>query len=131
MFELTWSETALEQLADAYVAAGTEDRERMATAIEALNVRLRADPLAVGESRIGTFRVVFVLSSQSCSTFRNRTKPFASYGSVLLVVESLPELTSPYHPELWAANDHLHGGAHAPFVVVERLNHFVDQRRVG
>lgn len=60
MFALTWSNIALDQLADAYVAAPTEDRERMAAAIEALNARLRTDPLAVGESRVGGFRVVFV-----------------------------------------------------------------------
>jgi hypothetical protein len=60
MFDLTWENTALEQLADAYVAATTEDREQMATAIEALNVRIRSDPLAVGESRLGAYRVAFV-----------------------------------------------------------------------
>lgn len=60
MFELTWSNTSLDQLADSYVAATTEERQRMAAAIESLNTRLRADPLAVGESRVGAFRVAFV-----------------------------------------------------------------------
>jgi hypothetical protein len=60
MFDLTWEDTALNQLADAYIAASAKDRERMSAAIEALNARLRAEPLAVGESRVGAFRVVFV-----------------------------------------------------------------------
>jgi plasmid stabilization system protein ParE len=60
MFDLTWEDTALNQLADAYVAADPEERERMAAGVEALNTRLRADPLAVGESRTGGFRMVFV-----------------------------------------------------------------------
>jgi hypothetical protein len=60
MFDLTWESTPLDQLAEAYVAADAEERARIAAAVEALNVRLRADPLAVGESRIGQFRVAFV-----------------------------------------------------------------------
>ncbi|QJW99297.1 hypothetical protein FTUN_6900 [Frigoriglobus tundricola] len=60
MFTLTWESTALDQLADAYVAATPDDRERMAAGVESLNARLRADPLAVGESRVGGFRVEFV-----------------------------------------------------------------------
>jgi ParE toxin of type II toxin-antitoxin system, parDE len=60
MFALIWLSTALDQLADAYVAANSEDRARMAAGIEALNARLRADPLSVGESRVGGFRVDFV-----------------------------------------------------------------------
>ncbi|MBN9121497.1 MAG: hypothetical protein J0I06_20500 [Planctomycetes bacterium] len=60
MFALVWEDTALDQLADAYVAAGSEDRAQMAAGVEALNTRLRDDPLAVGESRAGGFRIGFV-----------------------------------------------------------------------
>ena len=60
MFDLTWSNTALDQLAEAYITSSAEDRVQMAAAVEALNTRLRADPLEVGESRAGAFRVVFV-----------------------------------------------------------------------
>jgi plasmid stabilization system protein ParE len=60
MFDLTWENTALDQLADAYVAADPEERERTAAGVESLNTRLRDDPLAVGESRTGAFRMVFV-----------------------------------------------------------------------
>jgi hypothetical protein len=58
MFTLNWEGMALDQLADVYVAATAEERERIA--VEALNARLRADPLAVGESRVGGFRITFV-----------------------------------------------------------------------
>jgi plasmid stabilization system protein ParE len=60
MFALIWSNTALDQLADAYVAADPVEREQMAAGIESLNTRLRDDPLAVGESRVGAYRVEFV-----------------------------------------------------------------------
>jgi hypothetical protein len=60
MFTLTWENTALDQLADAYVAADSDERARMAAAVDALNVRLRTDPMSVGESRVGAFRVEFV-----------------------------------------------------------------------
>jgi len=39
MFALTWSNTALDALADIYVAAEPDERARMAAALEALNVR--------------------------------------------------------------------------------------------
>jgi hypothetical protein len=55
-----WLFAALEELADIYVAATAEERTRMATAIEALNARLAADPLHEGESRVGESRVTFV-----------------------------------------------------------------------
>ena len=60
MFALTWSNTALDALADIYVAAEPDERARMAAALEALNVRLRADPLSVGESRAGSNRIALV-----------------------------------------------------------------------
>lgn len=60
MFALTWSNTALDQLADVYVAATPDQRTRMASFIDGVNERLRVDPLAVGESRSGGHRIVFV-----------------------------------------------------------------------
>lgn len=60
MFALVWENTALDQLAEAYVAADSAVRAQMAASVEALNTNLRDDPLAVGESRIGGFRVTFV-----------------------------------------------------------------------
>jgi hypothetical protein len=60
MFAVTWEYTALDQLADIYVAAGSDERPRMASAVESLNARLRTDPLAVGESRSGTGRIAVV-----------------------------------------------------------------------
>ncbi len=50
----------LDRLADLYLGARSDERERMAAGVEALNARLRADPLDVGESREGGFRVAFV-----------------------------------------------------------------------
>ncbi|MBA4063461.1 MAG: hypothetical protein C0501_07065 [Isosphaera sp.] len=59
MFALIWLNKALDALADVYVRATPEERERMAAAVDALNARLRSDPLNEGESRAGGFRVTF------------------------------------------------------------------------
>jgi hypothetical protein len=60
MFALTWSITALDQLAEVYIALDPDQRERLAANVEALNARLRADPSTVGESRSGTRRIAFI-----------------------------------------------------------------------
>jgi hypothetical protein len=59
MFALVWSNRALDQLAALYVDATVEERERMAAGVNALNTRLRSDPLNEGESRAGGLRVTF------------------------------------------------------------------------
>ncbi|MBA4064613.1 MAG: hypothetical protein C0501_13045 [Isosphaera sp.] len=59
MWALTWPAVLLDRLAEVYVAADPALRERMARAVEALNARLRADPLVVGESRERGFRIAF------------------------------------------------------------------------
>ena len=59
MFESFWLESALDRLAIIYVAADTPDRARLAEGVERLNNRLASDPLDVGESRAGGFRVAF------------------------------------------------------------------------
>jgi hypothetical protein len=60
VFTLIWSNRALDQLAEIYVSADAAERARMAPAIEALNVRLRNDPSAEGESRAGELRITFI-----------------------------------------------------------------------
>jgi hypothetical protein len=60
VFALIWLDAVLDELADLYVAADLADRTRMATAVEALNARLRADPLVEGKSREGNLRITFV-----------------------------------------------------------------------
>lgn len=60
MFTLIWLDRALDQLADIYVAADPAERSRMAAAVDALNARLRADPLSEGESRVGNGRITFI-----------------------------------------------------------------------
>lgn len=59
MFTLIWLDVTLDELADVYVAVTPEQRARIAAGIEALNTRLRDDPLSVGESRSGGRRLVF------------------------------------------------------------------------
>lgn len=59
MYEYLWTDATLDKLTDIYVAAGVPDRERMATGVQAFNVRLAADPLSVGESRVGGYRIGF------------------------------------------------------------------------
>jgi hypothetical protein len=60
VFALIWLDAVLDDLANLYVSAGAEERARMAAAIEALNTRLRNDPLAEGESREGNLRITFI-----------------------------------------------------------------------
>jgi hypothetical protein len=57
MFAVIWLNSALDQLADVYVAAAPAERQRIAAGVEALNARLAADPLSVGESRVGGNRI--------------------------------------------------------------------------
>lgn len=59
MFALIWTNRALTALADLYTSATVEERERIAAGVDALNARLRNDPLTEGESRTGNFRVAF------------------------------------------------------------------------
>jgi hypothetical protein len=59
MYTVIWRTTALDRLADLYVAASVADRERLATGVEALNSQLAHDPLAIGESRAGDRRIAF------------------------------------------------------------------------
>jgi plasmid stabilization system protein ParE len=59
MFALNWTEQALNELAEIYVTATVEERERMARGVDALNTRLRSDPLNEGESRTGGLRMTF------------------------------------------------------------------------
>jgi plasmid stabilization system protein ParE len=59
MFALTWSNDALDLLADIYVAATPAERARIAAGVEALNARLRSDPINEGESRPNGRRLTF------------------------------------------------------------------------
>ena len=59
MYAVIWKTALLDRLADIYVAAEVDERERMAAGIEALNARLADDPSDVGESRVGGYRVAF------------------------------------------------------------------------
>ena len=59
MFEYRWLESTLNKLADIYVATDRDERERMAAGVEAFNAQLAVDPMDVGESRVGGYRVAF------------------------------------------------------------------------
>lgn len=59
MFEYHWLEAVLDKLAAIYVTAPPAERDRMAAGVELFNARLSLDPLGVGESRVGGFRVAF------------------------------------------------------------------------
>lgn len=59
MFQYLWLESALDKLADIYVTLDPDERERVAAGIERFNERLASEPLDVGESRVGGFRVAF------------------------------------------------------------------------
>jgi hypothetical protein len=57
MFALIWRDAALDELADAWVAADPSTRDEIERVVKGLNRRLGNDPLQVGESRFGGYRV--------------------------------------------------------------------------
>ena len=59
MYTVIWKSLLLDRLAAIYFAADVAERERMAVGVEAFNAQLAADPLDVGESRVGGYRVAF------------------------------------------------------------------------
>ncbi|MBX9624056.1 MAG: hypothetical protein K2X82_09630 [Gemmataceae bacterium] len=60
MFALSWGDTPLDRMADAYIRLDLAAQDRLAGAVENLNTRLRSDPLDVGESRTGGYRLTFL-----------------------------------------------------------------------
>lgn len=60
MFSVVWQGTALDELADALVRSDLATQDQIERRIVRLNARLAADPLDVGESRVGNWRVEFV-----------------------------------------------------------------------
>jgi plasmid stabilization system protein ParE len=59
MFAVVWTNAALDELADIWVAATPALRDRIEAAVLRLGNQLASDPTAVGESRDGNRRVVF------------------------------------------------------------------------
>lgn len=59
MYEYRWLDAVLDKLAELYVTADLSERDRMAAGVAAFNARLAADPLDIGESRRGGYRVGF------------------------------------------------------------------------
>ncbi len=59
MYQYSWLEPVLDDLAAIYVAAEKSERELLAAGVAAFNAQLAADPLTVGESRFGGRRVAF------------------------------------------------------------------------
>ena len=58
-YQVAWRADILDVLAEIYVSIKSDQRQRMADGIEALNGRLANDPLSVGESREGAVRITF------------------------------------------------------------------------
>jgi hypothetical protein len=54
-----WLTLVLDELAQLYVTVSSQERDRIAIGIEALNRQLATDPYAIGESRDGDQRVAF------------------------------------------------------------------------
>jgi hypothetical protein len=59
MYTVSWLGSALDKLAEIYVAAEPGERERISSGVEALNLRLAMAPLEEGESRGGSLRMSF------------------------------------------------------------------------
>jgi hypothetical protein len=68
MFNVDWSDDALETLAAIYVTHDLRQQDRVAAAVTALNTRLANAPFDEGESRTGPSRITFV--DQLAVTFR-------------------------------------------------------------
>jgi hypothetical protein len=61
MFEVTWREGAMKELADAYVGADLTARESITADVLQLNQLLADDPMGLGESRAGDrYRIAFL-----------------------------------------------------------------------
>ena len=60
MFAVIWQGTALDELADALVRSDLAQQDEIERRVLQLNARLATDPLDVGESRLGNWRVEFV-----------------------------------------------------------------------
>jgi hypothetical protein len=59
MYTVAWRDSALDELARLWMQA--PDRNRVRAASDEIDTLLARDPLAEGESRIGTRRILFVL----------------------------------------------------------------------
>jgi hypothetical protein len=58
MFRVEWTDAAYDDLASAWTSGDSGRRRAINRAVQTLEARLQADPLAVGESRDGDYRVV-------------------------------------------------------------------------
>lgn len=59
MNPVPWDEAAYDELADIWVRATPDDRDRIEAAVNLINARLQRDPLAEGESRDGNRRLAY------------------------------------------------------------------------
>ena len=59
MFIVIWRDSALNELADAFVRADLLRRDTIEHAVMRLNAQLASDPIDLGESRSGSQRVAF------------------------------------------------------------------------
>jgi hypothetical protein len=61
MYGVIWRESALDAMADAYVAADPKRRNSIEQAVIHFNAELAKDPYELGESRSGKRRIAFQL----------------------------------------------------------------------
>jgi hypothetical protein len=59
MNPVPWDDAAYDEVADMWVRATPDERDRIEAAVNLLNARLRRDPLGQGESRGGNRRLAF------------------------------------------------------------------------
>jgi len=59
MYKYLGLETVLDKLAAIYVAADTDERDRITAGVESFNAQIAFDPLEVGESRESGYRLAF------------------------------------------------------------------------
>ncbi len=58
MFRAAWTQTALDELAQAWIESDGDQRAAITAAVEAIDRALQVDPGSQGESRSGTQRIL-------------------------------------------------------------------------
>ncbi len=59
MFRVAWMQSALNELAEAWIQADADQRAAVTAAVDAIDRALELDPESQGESRAGAQRILF------------------------------------------------------------------------
>ena len=60
MYTVTWTQAALDSLAAEWIGASATDRQQLSESVRLTDLHLRQNAPRIGESRVGTARILFV-----------------------------------------------------------------------